>query len=78
LLAFWPNPDSGRLPLDSGCGDVNFASFSASSMAISVATDWWQKRIVFSLPCMPESDHRFISNLCFGGFPINLSLIALA
>jgi len=36
FLEFWPNPSPGRLPLDSGRGDVEFASvFAQASMAVS-------------------------------------------
>ena len=41
LTDFWPNPGPGRLPLNSGRGDVEFAGVFASvaSLAVSLVSE---------------------------------------
>ena len=43
---FWPNPGPGRLPLDSGRADVEFAGVFASvaSAAVSFVPESWPRK----------------------------------
>ncbi len=56
---FWPNPGPGRIPLDSACGDVEFASVFApvASVAVSFVSEFIFWNLVnIEVKSVPEPD----------------------